>query len=40
MEIVQDNKSLIKACKLMTKQQEINIHTEYLRDKTYWPKLC
>ena len=40
MEIVQDNKSLIKACKLIRKQKVIYIDTEFLRDKTYWPKLC
>ena len=40
MEIVQDNKSLIKACKLIRKQSAIYIDTEFLRDKTYWPKLC
>lgn len=40
MEIVQDNKSLIKACKLIRKQSVIYIDTEFLRDKTYWPVLC
>ena len=40
MEIVQDNKSLIKACKLIRKQKIIYIDTEFLRDKTYWPQLC
>ena len=40
MEIVQDNKSLIKACKLIRKQKVIYIDTEFLRDKTYWPILC
>ena len=40
MEIVQDNKSLLKACKLIKKQKIIYIDTEFLRDKTYWPLLC
>ena len=40
MEIVQDNKSLVKACKLIKKQKIIYIDTEFLRDKTYWPLLC
>ena len=40
MEIVQDNKSYNRACKLIKKQSTIYLDTEFLRDKTYWPLLC
>ena len=40
MEIVQDNKSYNRACKLIKKQSIIYLDTEFLRDKTYWPLLC
>ena len=40
MEIVQDNKSYLKACNLIKKQKIIYLDTEFLRDKTYWPILC
>ncbi len=40
MEIVQDNKSYNRACKLIKKQSIIYLDTEFLRDKTYWPILC
>jgi len=40
MKIVQDNKSLVSLCKLLTKQHIIYLDTEFKRDKTYWPKLC
>ena len=34
MEIVQDNKSYNRACKLIKKQSTIYLDTEFLRDKT------
>ena len=40
MEIVQDNKSYERACKLIKKQKILYLDTEFLRDKTYWPLLC
>ena len=40
MEIVQDNKSYERACKLIKKQKIVYLDTEFLRDKTYWPLLC
>jgi len=40
MELVQDNKSLIKITKILKKNEVLFIDTEFLRNNTYWPKLC
>ena len=40
MKIVQDNKSIKNLCKILKKQKNIYIDTEFLRDRTYWPLLC
>ena len=40
MELVQDNKSLIKITKTLKKNEVLFIDTEFLRNDTYWPKLC
>ena len=40
MELVQDNKSLIKISKMLKKNEVLFIDTEFLRNSTYWPKLC
>ena len=40
MELVQDNKSLIKISKTLKKNEVLFIDTEFLRNSTYWPKLC
>jgi len=40
MELVQDNKSLLKITKLLKKNEVLFIDTEFLRNNTYWPKLC
>ena len=40
MELVQDNKSLKKITKSLKKNDVLYIDTEFLRNNTYWPKLC
>jgi|TARA_B110000967_G_scaffold206871_1_gene254704 ribonuclease D len=40
MELVQDNKSLIKITKTLKKNEVLFVDTEFLRNNTYWPKLC
>ena len=40
MELVQDNKSLIKITKSLKKNEVLFVDTEFLRNNTYWPKLC
>ena len=40
MELVQDNKSLKKSTKSLKKNDVLYIDTEFLRNNTYWPKLC
>jgi ribonuclease D len=40
MELVQDNKSLIKITKTLKKNEVLFVDTEFLRNSTYWPKLC
>ena len=40
MELVQDNKSLLKLTKSLKKNDVLYIDTEFLRNNTYWPKLC
>ena len=40
MELVQDNKSLLRITKLFKKSDTLYIDTEFLRNNTYWPKLC
>ena len=40
MELVQDNKSLIKITKTLKKNEVLFVDTEVLRNNTYWPILC
>ena len=40
MELVQDNKSLLRITKLLKKNEVLFVDTEFLRNITYWPKLC
>ena len=40
MELVQDNKSLLKIAKVLKKNEVLFVDTEFLRNNTYWPKLC
>jgi ribonuclease D len=40
MTIITDNKELKRLCKKLEKEEFITIDTEFLREKTYYPKLC
>ena len=40
MELVQDNKSLLRITKSLKKNEVLFVDTEFLRNNTYWPKLC
>ncbi len=40
MTIITDNKELATFCKKLAKEEFITIDTEFLREKTYYPKLC
>ncbi len=40
MKIIEDTKELIKFCKKLKKYDFITIDLEFLRDKTYWSRLC
>ena len=40
MDLISDNKTLAKACKKLAKNRYITVDTEFLREKTFWPKLC
>jgi ribonuclease D len=39
MELVQDNKSLLRITKLLKKNEVLFVDTEFLRNNTSWPKL-
>ncbi len=40
MTIITDNEELAAFCKKLAKEEFITIDTEFLREKTYYPKLC
>lgn len=40
MELIKTNEDLITVCKLISKAKYIAIDTEFIREKTYWSKLC
>ena len=40
MHYVKDTKELIKICSKLQKSKILSIDTEFIREKTYWPKLC
>lgn len=40
MDLISDNKTLAKACKKLAKNRYITVDTEFLRERTFWPKLC
>ena len=40
MTLIADRKTLITKCKVLTESEFIAVDTEFMRDKTYWSKLC
>lgn len=40
MTVITDNKELKKLCKALSAEEFITIDTEFLRERTYYPKLC
>ena len=40
MELIKTNKELKEVCKTLSKAKFITIDTEFIREKTYWSRLC
>ncbi|MBT5459271.1 MAG: ribonuclease D [Rhodospirillaceae bacterium] len=40
MSLITDNGALTEFCARLSKNEFITVDTEFLRDRTYWPKLC
>ena len=40
MELIKTNKELVEVCRSISKEKFITIDTEFIREKTYWSKLC
>ena len=40
MHYVKDTNHLIELCSKLNKSKFLAIDTEFIREKTYWPKLC
>ena len=40
MELIKTNEELVDVCKSISKEKFITIDTEFIREKTYWSKLC
>ena len=40
MELIKTNEQLVEVCRSISKEKFITIDTEFIREKTYWSKLC
>ena len=40
MELIKTNEELVDVCKSISEEKFITIDTEFIREKTYWSKLC
>ena len=40
MHYVKDTNHLVELCSKLNKSKFLAIDTEFIREKTYWPKLC
>ena len=40
MTLITDNRSLASACDRLSKELYLSVDTEFMREKTYYPRLC
>ncbi|HAD25031.1 MAG TPA: ribonuclease D, partial [Alphaproteobacteria bacterium] len=40
MRVITDTAALSDCCNRLAKAEFITVDTEFIRDKTYWPRLC
>ena len=40
MTLISDNSSLLSACDKLSKEVYLGVDTEFMRERTYYPKLC
>lgn len=40
MKIITETQDLIELCDRLANERFVTVDTEFIREKTYWPKLC
>ncbi len=40
IELIDDNETLENFCTQLSKSAFVTVDTEFIRDRTYWPRLC